>query len=306
MKIAIIGGAGGIGSAIGFYLAVNKLARELVLIDVKENLVKSHAMDMGQAVAEFAQTTVTAGDWESLSGADVVVLAASSVPHNDVEKNLKIVESAGRQITRYCPAACVITATNPIDVLNYALHQVAGIPARQLIGYSRNDSVRLRSAIANLLRVPGDQVQALVIGEHGSTMVPVFSQASVRGQRVELSAAQRTEVSQFLKNWLTAYVQLESGRTNFWTSAVGIGQLVTAMAQAKGEVVPCSAILEGQYGIHGVSLGVPVVLDPHGVVRVVELPLSPDELEALRASARKVAQVISAVLARRGSASQQL
>jgi malate dehydrogenase len=288
MKLGIIGGGGGIGSSIGFYLANRGLVREIVLIDVKQNLVTSYAMDIQQAVSELNATTVRAGDWEALSGCGIVVMAAGSPQHNSLEGNLKIVKEVAPRIARYCPGAAVIAVTNPIDVFNYILHDLVGMPAQRCVGFSRNDTARLRSAIANRLEVPVSDVAAMVLGEHGQAMVPLLSRVTVKGERVELSSRQRAGILNYLKNWFATYDGLNAGRTAAWTSAVGISHLVEAMVKGTGEVLACSAILQGQYGISGVSIGVPVVLSPTGIERIVELQLSDEEVTGLRAAAEKM------------------
>ena len=292
MKVGIFGGAGGVGSAIAFYLATRDVVEEIAVIDVKENLAKAHAMDIGQAVSELSSAVITSGDLAALAGCDVAVLAASGAQHNLLESNMKILQSIAEPMARYCPAATVITASNPVDVLNYTLRDLTGMKARQFVGFSRNDSARFRIAIAESLNVPVKDVQAIVIGEHGPVMVPLFSAVYVKGEKVELTAEQRAQVSGFLNNYLKSYGALKSGRTAAWTTAVGVGQIIAAIAAKSGEVLPGSAILDGQYGISGVSVGVPVVLGPGGIERIIELPLSAEELAGLQAAVSKISAVL--------------
>jgi malate/lactate dehydrogenase len=292
MKVGIIGGAGGVGSAIAFYLATRDVVEEIAVIDVRENLAKSHAMDIGQAACELSSTVITSGDLTALSGCDVAVLAASAAQHALLESNLKILQAVAGPIARYCPAATVITASNPVDILSTVLCGLTGMKARQFVGFSRNDSMRFRLAIARLLKTPVNEVQAMVLGEHGPAMVPLFSAVFVRGEKVELTAEQQAEVGNYLKNWLVTYAALKSGRTNAWTTAVGVAHMIAAIATNSGERLSASAILDGQYGISGISIGVPVVLGRGGIERIVELPLSSEELAALKAAAGKISDVL--------------
>jgi malate/lactate dehydrogenase len=288
LKVGILGGAGGIGSSIGFYLATRGLVEEIVLIDVKQNVATSHAMDIQQAASELNSTIIRAGDWEALSGCGIVIMAAGSIQHNSLENNLKIVSEVAPRIARYCPDAAVITVTNPIDPFNYILHKISGMPAQRFVGYSRNDTARLRTAIAKRLEVQVSDVAAMVIGEHGQAMVPLFSSVTLKGKRVELSSGQRYDILNYLKTWFASYEGLNAGRTAAWTSAVGIAHLVEAMVKNTGEILACSAVLEGQYGISEVSVGVPVVLGLTGIERIIELPLSEEETTGLRAAAEKM------------------
>jgi len=177
-------------------------------------------MDIGQAVSELSSAVITSGDLAALAGCDVAVLAASGAQHNLLESNMKILQSIAEPMARYCPAATVITASNPVD-----------------------DSARFRIAIAESLNVPVKDVQAIVIGEHGPAMVPLFSAVFVRGEKVQLTTEQRDEISRFLKNYLATFAALKSGRTAAWTTAVGVGQIIAAIAAKSGEVLPGSAIL---------------------------------------------------------------
>ena len=131
---------------------------------------------------------------------------AASVPERNAhsrveyfEDNLKIVRNVAGQIARYCPNAIVINATNPVDVFNYILCGLTGMPARQFIGFSRNDSIRFRWAIGKILATPATDIQAMVIGEHGEAQVPLFSMVTVKGKAVELNPAQKAEVNKLIK-----------------------------------------------------------------------------------------------------------
>jgi len=293
LKLGIIGGAGGIGSSIGFHLAIRGLVGEIALIDVKQNVATSHAMDIQQAVSELNSTIVKAGDWEALSGCGIVIMGAGSIQHNSLENNLKIVKEVAPRIASYCPDAAVITVTNPIDPFNYILHKISGMPAQRFMGYSRNDTARLRTAIANRLEVQVSDVAAMVIGEHGQAMVPLFSRVTLKGERVEPSSGQRADILNYLKTWFANYEGLNAGRTAAWTSAVGIAHLVEAMVKNTGEVLACSAVLQGQYGISEVSVGVPLVLGLTGIERIIELPLSDEETTGLRAAAQKISGTLT-------------
>lgn len=301
MKVGIIGGAGTLGSSIGFYLATQHIVEEIVLLDVKENILKAHVMDLEQAISALNPTRVSLGDWESLRSCNIVVMAASVPERNALSRveyladNLQIVQSVAGQLARYCPDAVVINATNPVDVFNYILCGLTGMPARQFIGFSGNDSLRFRWAIGKVLNVPATEVQALVIGEHGEAQVPLFSRITIKGKAVELNPGQQAEVNKLIKTWFTTYVSLNSGRSSGWTSAVTMGQIIEGIVSGREEVLACSAILNGQYGLSGVSIGVPVVLGLRGVTQVVELPLSQEEIIGLQAAAKKTRDLINSV-----------
>jgi len=295
MKIGIIGGGGGVGSAIGFHLATLGLAQEIALVDLKQNVAMAHAMDAEQAVSALTATKLAGGDWSALSGCSIVVMAAGALQHNALQDNLAILTTAGKQIVSYCPQAIVIVVTNPVDILTYVLRDLTGLPARQFLGCSLNDSARLRTAIARLLQVPAADVRAMVIGEHGQGMVPLFSHVQVRNANVSLTTEQQASILSYLKNWFSMYEGLKANRTAAWTTAVSVGQLVRLIVTNSQEPTPCSAILEGQYDLAGVSIGVPVTFGASGIERIVELPLTLQEMESLKIAAAKLAAVLKGI-----------
>jgi len=301
MKVGIIGGAGLLGSTMVFCIAQKNIVDEIVLIDVKENVARAHVMDMEQAISEYNPTNIMYGKWDALEKCDIAIMTAS-MPERPVksrieylENNMPIVKTVAEHIKQYCPNAAIINGTNPVDPFDYILYDITGMPARQFIGFSRNDSLRLRWAIAKLLGVQTYDVQALVIGEHGEAQVPLYSSVKVKGEPVILSREQKIQVDQMVKNWFVNYQALQSGRTSGWTSGLAVAYLVEAMVKRTGEVLACSAILNGEYGITGVSLGVPVVLGPKGIEKIVEMPLAEEENEGLKIAAEKMADVLKGI-----------
>jgi malate dehydrogenase len=319
-KVAFIGGAGTVGSSAAFRLATLGIASEIVLIDARPNLAMSHVMDLEQAVAEISGSRIVGGDWADLAGCDVVVLSASLPERNVASRdeylagNLEIVRNAAEHLAA-CPEAVVVVATNPVDVFTYVLARLAGGAPGRFVGYSYNDTLRFRWAVALTLDVSMADVDALVLGEHGDMQVPLFDLVSVKGVPVGLTEQQRREVETATRTWFSTYQGLNAGRTSGWTSAMGIARLVVAMAgegtptggavagdpvpagdvglaATLGGLLPCSAILQGEYGLSDVSLGVPVTLGPTGVREIVELPLTPLERRQIRAAGEKVRGLI--------------
>jgi malate dehydrogenase len=312
-KVAFIGGAGTVGSSAAFRLATLDIASEIVLIDARPNLAMSHVMDLEQAVAEISGSRIVGGEWADVAGCDIVVLSASLPERNVASRdeylagNLDIVRKAAEHLAA-CPEAVVVVATNPIDVFTYVLAELAGGAPSRFLGYSYNDTLRFRWALARTLGAAMADVDALVLGEHGDMQVPLFDLVSIKGEPAGLTERQRREVETATRTWFSTYQGLNAGRTSGWTSAMGIARLVAAMVGASeadvaiagdpappggvGGSLPCSAILQGEYGLSGVSLGVPVVLGPGGVRQIVELPLTRVERSQLHAAADKVRGLI--------------
>jgi malate dehydrogenase len=294
MKITVIGAGGSVGGPAAFYAAVQKLADEIVLIDMRQNVAEQHAMDLGTAVSALG-IKVKAGTYQDLAGSDVVMNTAG-MPQGLIAdrmemltKNLHLVSDIALQIKSYCPEAFVITATNPIDPLNYATWRVGGFDRHKVVGYSVNDSTRFREMVAGKKGVEVNRVQATVVGEHGSTQVYLFSSVRIDGQPVSFTENEKAAIQSEIPNILKRLEELQAGRTAGWTSAIGLAAVTRAVLQDTGEVMPCSVVLDGEYGRRGLSMSVPVKLGREGVREIQEWELTPDERAGLERSADAMA-----------------
>ncbi len=224
-----------------------------------------------------------------------MVINAAGVPQGLIAdrmemlpKNIPLVRDVALAVKRHCPDAFVITATNPIDPLNYATWRAGGFDRHQVIGYSINDSFRFREMVAQAKGVKVGQVEATVIGEHGSTQVPLFSSVRIDGRPVSFSEEEKQAIRAEIPNILKRYEELQSGRTAGWTSAIGLAAIARAVLQDTGEVFPCSVVLEGEYGHRGMSMSVPVRLGREGVREILEWELAPDEQAGLKITAESL------------------
>jgi malate/lactate dehydrogenase len=259
------------------------------VIDRRPEKVASHVMDLEQVLGLGGTASVSAGAWEELDGVDVlVVCAATALTANTsrevyLEANSAIVDGIAARLGGW--DGVVVMVTNPVDPLTARLARALG-DRRRVVGYTLNDSLRLRTAIAAALDVPAAAVDAWVLGEHGDRAVPVFSRVRVRGEAVTLTAEQRAQATAFVRTWYRRHVALDANRSSTWTSGAGVAALVAALVTGTGEPWVASMLLDGEYGIEGASIGVPVLLKPHGVERVLEWALTDAELDALRYAAR--------------------
>jgi malate dehydrogenase len=290
MKVGVIGAAGSVGAPAAFYIAVSGLATELLLIDLRPNVVQQHALDMSTA-ASMQGIKVSAGSFDDLVGFDVVINAAGvhqgllADRMEMLPKNIHLVRDMARKIKETSPGAVVITATNPVDPLNYATWRAGGFERHQLLGYTLNDSFRFRELVARAKGVQVAQVAATVIGEHGSTQVPLFSSVRIDGLPVKFSREEKDQILGEIPTILKRFEELQSGRTAGWTCAVGLAALLRAIRDDTGEVFPCSSILEGEYDRRGMSMGVPVSVGRCGIRHIEEWPLTSEEQAALGRSA---------------------
>jgi malate/lactate dehydrogenase len=290
MKITVVGAGGSVGSAAAFNVAAQRLADEMVLIDYKDNLAKQHALDLSTAVSARG-VKVIAGCYADLEGSDIVINAAG-VPQGMIKdrmellpKNTDLMRSIAQEIKQYCPKAIIITATNPADAMNYAIFRAGGFDRNQVLGYSINDSYRFREFIAKAYDVEVNRVDGYCIGEHGSSQVLVFSSAAIDGKPVAVSEEIKTDIYSEVPLILKRFEELQAGRTAGWTCAIGFEEMIRAIIEDSGKVIPCSSVVDGEYGYKGLSMSVPSVLGRGGIREIKELGLAPDEQEKLTASA---------------------
>ncbi|GGS30517.1 malate dehydrogenase [Streptomyces humidus] len=302
MKVVIIGGAGGIGSSAAFNLLSAQGTYEIVLVDTRPNMITSHTMDLENALGLATTADVVRGGTpEDAVDADVVVLSAAvplrlnSSRSVFLADNARIVADCLRPLREAGDAfgGVVLLLTNPVDPLTTWTHRQDWLPRHRLIGYTLNDSLRLRTGIALALGVPAKDVDAWMLGEHGEGQVPLYSRVTVRGEPVELTTEQRHKAEEYADTWYTKHVALDSGRTSTWTTGLGTARLIEAMATGSDTVLPASVVLEGEYGVHGVSLTVPVRLGPKGVTHIERWDLPGHELDGMGKAAARVETAVS-------------
>jgi len=218
--------------------------------------------------------------------ADVVVVCAAVRLTENASRsvylsgNVRIVDAIAERLEDW--DGVLVMVTNPVDALCSRL----GGDRRKVLGYTFNDSLRLRTAIAQARGVAPERVEAWVLGEHGDAGVPVFSRVRIDGEPVSLNPEERATAHEFVRTWYRRHVALDSRRSSTWTTGAGVAQLLCAL-QAGGETV-ASVRLQGEYGIEGVSLGVPVTLGPAGVQAIHEWNLEAEELAALHRAAEVI------------------
>lgn len=294
MKITILGANGAVGAPTAFYIAVQRLADEIVMLGGKrQNILQQHAMDISTA-ASAQDVVVRAGGYEDMQGSQIVINAAGL--HQDgaagrdgmLRQNVPFVQDIAKKVASSCPDAIILTATNPVGPLNYCTYLSAEFHRRQLIGYSINDSYRFREMVAEVLEAKVSQVEGTVIGEHGPTQVPLFSSIRIDGQAVAVSEAQKERIRAIAPTIIAKYQSFHADRTAGWTCAVGLAQFVKAIVQDSRVMLPCSAVLNGEYGQKGLSMSVPAIIGKQGIEEILEWELSPDERENLKISTDKL------------------
>ena len=295
MRIAIYGGGGGVGSSTAFNLLLGADSdSEVIVVDSRPAMVESHVLDLEQVLELGGSGVVRGGNTDDVWGADVVVFtAAAPLTVNTSRLDYLAANAAiARDLVEILgsdgswPGALVVV-TNPVDPICTWIQRSTGIDRTRVLGYTLNDSLRLRTGVAKALRIAPGSVDAWVLGEHGDACVPLFDRVLVAGQPVELTDEQRAQAEEFFRTWYVRHVALDSGRSSTWTSGSGIARMVRALATGSAEPWPASVVLDGEYGVTGVALTVPVALGRREA-RVLEWPLTDEQRQALRRSAEVV------------------
>lgn len=297
MRVVIAGAGGGVGASVAFNLLAGPLDCEVVMVDSRPSMLRSHLWDLEQVLEQPTTGTVREGALSDLASADIVVMAASA-PLTVNESRMVYLADNARILSPLLDGlrdgwpGVLIVVTNPVDPLcTWALRRT-GLHRPRVLGYTLNDSLRLRTGIGKRLRISPGRVDAWTLGEHGDGAVPLLSRVRVSGKPVSLDAREAADVRQWLTDWYPRHVALHDPahpRSSTWTSGLGIARMVTALANGDDELWTASVMLEGEYGIDGVSLSVPVRLGPGGMQEILEWPLSADEQDGLRSAAGIVA-----------------
>lgn len=302
-KIVIVG-AGMVGSSAALKMAQKELG-DIVLVDVVEFVAEGKALDMAESspldgfdVALVGKTN----DYSVIKDSDVVVITAG-VPRKPgmtrmdlLMTNANIVESICNNIRELAPNAIVIVVTNPLDVMTYIAWKVTGFPRERVMGQAGVlDSIRMRYFVAQELSVSVKDVQAMVLGSHGDQMVPLPRYTTVAGVPItELLPPETIErINDRTRKAGTEIVNLLKTGSAYYAPAAAVAEMVEAIVRDKKRLLPCSVLLQGEYGLTDVFIGVPVILGKGGVERIVELKLTDEELKVLYASAEEVRKGIA-------------
>ncbi|SYZ73173.1 Malate dehydrogenase [Candidatus Zixiibacteriota bacterium] len=292
-KIAVIG-AGNVGASVAQYLAEANLA-DVVMVDILEGIPQGKALDLTQAgpVRKYNCHVTGSNDYKDIKGADLVVITAGlarkpGMTREDLLKmNADIVGGAADNIKKHAPKSFVIVVTNPLDIMTYHAFKRTGFPANRVCGQAGIlDSTRFRAFVAMELNVAMSDIQAMVLGGHGDTMVPLPRYTTVGGIPIgELIPAERIQaISDRTRDGGAEIVKLLKSGSAYYAPAAATVEMARAILLDEKRVVPASAYLNGEYGLTDLYIGVPVILGAGGVEKVLELKLQKKELDALTKS----------------------
>ncbi|MCA9133922.1 MAG: lactate/malate dehydrogenase family protein [Planctomycetales bacterium] len=309
MKVSIVGGGGLVGSCAGYALQCGGIAREIALLDVNADLAAGQALDIMHGGPSVADQIISAGSYEHIPSSDIVCITAGLRRKPDesrldlINRNtdlfvqiLQQVKAAGLK-----PTAKILVVSNPVDILTYLAAKTLGLPESQVLGLGTQlDTIRFCSLLAEHLQAPPTQTRALILGEHGDSMVPIWSSATVGGLPLEKYPGwNNNDGGPIFKRTKGSGAEVigKKGGAGF---AVGIAirDVIESMLLDSRRILPVSSVQTGCYGIRDVALSVPTVVGSAGVVDRLELELWPREMQGLRNSAAALRPTLDTVLAR--------
>lgn len=299
MKVTVVG-AGAVGASCAEYIAIKDFASEVVLVDIKEGFAEGKAMDLMQTASlnNFdTKITGATNDYSATAGSDVAVIT-SGIPRKPgmtreelISTNAGIVKSVAESLIKESPNVIIIVVSNPMDTMTYLTHQATGLPKNRIIGMGGAlDSARFKYRLAEALDAPISDVDGMVIGGHSDTgMIPLTRLATRNSVPVNkfISSERMDEVKQETKVGGATLTKL-LGTSAWYAPGAAVSAMVQAIALDSKKMFPCSCLLEGEYGLNDICIGVPALIGANGVEEIVEIDLSDEEKDDLTNSADAV------------------
>jgi len=300
-KVTVVG-AGNVGATCANVLAHGNLVNEVVLLDIQGDLARGKALDTWQQapIEDYSTHVIGTEDYAATANSDIVVITAGiprkpGMSRDDlISTNAKIVRSVTQSILKYSPNPILIVVSNPLDVMTYAAYKTSGLPASRVFGMAGIlDTARFRAFLASALDVSPRDIQAMLLGGHGDTMVPLPRFTTVSGIPVTdlIDSSELDAIIERTKVGGGELVKL-MGTSAWYAPGAAAAQMVTTILKNERRIFPVCAWLEGQYGLQDIFLGVPVKLGKNGIEQTIELKLNEGEMALLEASAGHVRDVM--------------
>lgn len=313
MKVSIIGGGGLVGSCAGFALQCGGIVREIALLDVNADLAGGQALDMLHGGPSVADQVISSGGYEHIADSDVICITAGLRRQPDesrldlINRNTDLFMSILNDVKAAGPksSAVVLVVSNPVDILTYLAAQRLGLPSNQVIGLGTQlDTIRFQSLIAQDLGIQPTQTSAIILGEHGESMVPIWSSATVNGLPLDKfpgwNANKATELFTRTKGSGAEVIKKKGGAG--FAVGIAIRDVIHAVALNSNQILPVSSVQDGKcYGIRDVALSVPTVVGTGGVIARHEIALWPKEEQGLKRSGSVLRQTLETVMKRVGA-----
>ena len=302
MKVSVIG-AGNVGASCAEYIAINKIASEVVILDIKKGLAEGKALDLTQTSSTLGFDTIVKGvtnDYKSTQDSDVVVIS-SGIPRKPgmtreelIGINAGIVNSVTENILKFSPDTIIVVVSNPMDTMTYLALKSNELEKNKVIGMGGAlDSSRFKTYLSKALNKPQSDIHAMVIGGHGdTTMIPLIRLASYNGipvTKLLSNVKQKDIISSTMIGGATLTKLL--GTSAWYAPGASVSYLVDSILNDKKKIIPCSVYLEGQYGLRDICIGVPCIIGKKGIEEIIDLDLNSSERDKLNESANAIANM---------------
>ena len=306
MKVTIVG-AGNVGASCAEYILIKQIAEEVILLDIKDGFAEGKALDLTQTTSTLgfkSQVMGVTNEYEKTSNSDVVVIT-SGIPRKPgmtreelIGINTGIVKSVSENLLKFSPNAIIIVVSNPMDTMTYLVNKSFNIPKNRIIGMGGIlDSSRFKTYISKSSGYPQDQIEAMVIGGHGdTTMIPLTSLAKCNNELLT-DILSEDKVIKIASDTMVGGATLTKllGTSAWYAPGASVSYLVNAIVTDTKEVLPCSVLLEGEYGVEDLCIGVPVKIGKNGFEEVIQLDLNNKDLEMFQNSVSAVKETNSAL-----------
>jgi malate dehydrogenase len=303
-KVSIVG-SGNVGATAAHWIAAKELA-DVVLIDIIEGVPQGKGLDLLEAMPIEKRDSYVIGtnDYADTANSDIVVITAGiprkpGMSRDDLlNTNHKIMKDVVSKVVQYSPNCILIIVSNPLDAMAQAAYKMSGLPRERVIGMAGVlDSARFRAFIADELKVSVENVTAFVLGGHGDTMVPLPRYSTVAGIPITelIPPARLEQLVQRTRDGGAEIVKYLKTGSAYYAPSAAVAEMAEAILKDKKKILPCAAYLEGEYGIRGLYVGVPVKLGAKGIEQIIQIKLTPEEQAALNKSAEAVKELVGVI-----------
>ncbi len=281
IKLSIIG-AGNLGACIAFTIAERNLSDEIMLVDVVKELAEGNALDISHAIASNNNTKIRYGGYKDIEDSDIVIVTVGRARSTEMKSRLDlisfnegIIRNVAEEIKQYAPKSIIVTLTNPMDIMNYMLYRHTGFERNRVIGSGQElDSARFKTIVSNGYGRVTD-ILAYVIGEHGDSQVPVFSKLKVKGKYLILPKEEKVELIEKCRKSSSEIVNRKG--VTAYGPANNTANMIEAILKDQRKLMMCSAVLDGEYGQGGLSIGAPCILGRRGILKIEEWQIPSEE-----------------------------
>ena len=305
-KITIIG-AGFVGSTTAFAIMNSGLASEIVIVDINKEKAEGEAMDLSHGVSFVSPVNIIAGDYSQSANSDIVIITAGANQKPGetridlVDRNIKVFKGIIPEVVKYSPNAILLVVSNPVDILTYITYKLSGFPKERVIGSGTVlDTSRLRYMLSKHFDVDARNIHTYIMGEHGDSEIVTWSLTNIAGMNVDEYCSQichscdgsfKHQIHEEVKN--AAYNVIDRKGATYYAVALAIRRIVEAILGDENSILTVSTLLEGQFGVDGLFLGVPAIVGKDGVKKILEVPLNQEELSNFQKSANSLKEIFN-------------